>query len=152
MADQIFADTGLTDIDAQLQQFPVQAGRSPKDVTGTHVADQSADLFRCHGTSNKSIAAPPIPVEAESSSMPSDNRLRLDQDDGLAPLGPEAMKGNPKEPVRGPKRDSSSLGSLENGQLVAEGQNFNLQRGPCSKRGEQPGEQRCQDSAHEPGR
>jgi hypothetical protein len=71
--------------------------------------------------------------------MPSDNRLRLDQDEGLAPLGPEAMKGNPQEPVHGPKRDPSSLGSPENAKLVAESQDLNLQRGSCLKGRGQPG-------------
>ena len=71
--------------------------------------------------------------------MVSLNRLRPDQDEGLAPLGPEAMKGNPQESVRGPKRDSSSLGPLENGQLVAKSQDLNLQRGSCPKGRGQPG-------------
>ena len=73
--------------------------------------------------------------------MPSDNRLGLDQDEGLAPLGPEAKKGDPQESVRGPKRDSFSLGLLENGQLVAESQDLNLQRGSCPKGRGQPGKQ-----------
>jgi hypothetical protein len=84
--------------------------------------------------------------------MPSDYRLRLDQDKGRAPIGPEAMKGNPQESVHGPKRDWSSFGPLENRQLVAESQDLNLQRGSCPKGRGQPGKQRYQHSTHGPRR
>ena len=84
--------------------------------------------------------------------MPPGDRVWPDRDEGLAPLGPEAMRGNPQEPVRGPKRDSSSLGPLENGQLAAESQDLNLQQGSRPKSRGQSGKQRCQDSTHDPGR
>ena len=38
-------------------------------------------------------------------------------------------RAGPQEPVRSPQRDSSSLGPLENGQLVPESQDLHLQRG-----------------------
>ena len=76
-----------------------------------------------------SAAALPTPVETESLRVPGDDRVGLDQDEGLAPLGPEAMKGNPQEPIRCPEPDPSSLGPLQNSQLVAEGEDLELQRG-----------------------
>ncbi len=84
--------------------------------------------------------------------MPADDSLRLDEDEGPAPIGPEATQKDPQQPVRGPMPDPTPVGPLENGQMVSEGQDLNLQRGLCSKREEQPGEQRFQDSANEPGR
>jgi len=64
--------------------------------------------------------------------MPADDRLGLDQHEGLAPFGPEADEGYPQEPVPCPKRDTPSLVPLENGQLVTECQDLDLQRGTCS--------------------
>jgi hypothetical protein len=70
--------------------------------------------------------------------MPSNNRLRSDQDEGLALLGSEAMKDNPQEPVHGPNWGSSFLGPLGDCDLVAESEDLNLQRGPCPKGRGQP--------------
>jgi hypothetical protein len=84
--------------------------------------------------------------------MPPDHRVGLDQDEGLTPLGPEAIKGNPQESVHGPKRDSSSPGALENGELVAESRALDLQRGSRPKGRGQPGKQRYRHSTHDPRR
>jgi len=62
------------------------------------------------------------------------------------------MQGNPKQTVHGTQPDPSSLGPLEDSKLVSKGQDFNLQRDPHSKRGEQRREKRCQDKAHGFGR
>ena len=84
--------------------------------------------------------------------MPPDDRVGLDEQQSPAPLGPEAMKSNPQEPVRGSKSDSSSPGPLQNTKLVAQGQDLKLQRDPGSNYGEQRDEQRSQDNAHGSGR
>ena len=56
--------------------------------------------------------------------MPADHCPGLDQREGLAPFGPEAKEGYSQEPVRCSKGDPSSLGPLENGQLVPESQDL----------------------------
>jgi hypothetical protein len=81
--------------------------------------------------------------------MPADDRLGLDQYEGLAPFGPEAKEGHPQELIPSPKRDPPWLVPLENGQLVAESQDFDLERGTCTYRGGQPGEQRYQQVTHD---
>jgi hypothetical protein len=84
--------------------------------------------------------------------VPGDDRVGLDQDEGLTPLGPEAMQGDPQESIRCPEPDPSSLGPLQNTQLVAKGQDLKLQRGPCSDRGQQRDQHRSQDNMHGSGR
>jgi hypothetical protein len=64
--------------------------------------------------------------------MPADNGLGLDQDEGLAPFRPEANEGYPQEPIPYPKRHPPWFVPLENGQLVTQCQNLDLQRGTCS--------------------
>jgi hypothetical protein len=80
--------------------------------------------------------------------MPADDRLGLDHHEGLPPVRPEANKGYPQEPVPSPKPDTPSLVALKNGQLVTECQDLKLERGTCSKRRSQPGEQRYQHGTH----
>ncbi len=50
--------------------------------------------------------------------MPADDGLGLDQDEGLAPFGPEADEGYPQEPVPCAQRDAHLPVPLENGELV----------------------------------
>jgi len=148
----VFRDGRLRHFDPKLEQFPVQPRRSPQDIPTAHLPDQFPDVLRCRRASTASSSALPPPVEPESVSVPPDNRIGLDEHQSLSPLAPEAIQGDPQEPVHGTKRDSSSLGPLQNAQLVAEGQDLKLQRDPGSNCGEQRDQQRSQDNVHGSGR
>ena len=49
--------------------------------------------------------------------MPGDDRIGFDEQEALAPFGPEPGKNQPQNPVRCPKPESSFIGSLQNGEL-----------------------------------
>jgi len=51
--------------------------------------------------------------------MPADDRVGLEQYEGLAPVGPEAKEGYPQEPVHGPKREPFAVDPLEDRRLNA---------------------------------
>ena len=93
-----------------------------------------------------------LPVELESLSVPPDDRVGLDKHERLALPGPEAMQGDPQKPIRRLEPDQSSLGPLQNAQLMVQGQDLKLQRDPGSHCGEQRDEQRSQDNARGAGR
>jgi hypothetical protein len=40
LADQVLAETGLTDVDAKLEQFAVDARRAPEWILAAQLADQ----------------------------------------------------------------------------------------------------------------
>src|SRR5215472_17884775 len=65
-AHQVFADTGFADVDDELEQFAVDARRSPKRVFAAHPANQLACFGRYAGTTATAIKGFPLPVEAES--------------------------------------------------------------------------------------
>jgi len=44
-AHQVLAHAGLADVDAELEQFPVDARRAPAGILAAHVADQGANLW-----------------------------------------------------------------------------------------------------------
>ncbi len=77
--------------------------------------------------------------------MPADDSLRLDEDEGPAPIGPETGQGHPQEPSGWPKHD---LFWLEDSQLMTERQNLDLKRGTTAEPRGQPGEQQNQQITH----
>jgi len=58
--------------------------------------------------------------------MLGDDRIRFDEQEGLAPFGPEPGKNKPQGPIRCPKLESSPIASLQNGELVVESQDLHL--------------------------
>jgi len=94
----------------------------------------------------------PLPEESKSSSMPGDDGIRLDEQEALAPLRPEAGEDDSQKPVECLKPEPFLIGSLQDNELVAESQDFHLQGGSRSQRGCKPGEYRFQQIAHGSGR
>ena len=65
---------GLTDLDAQFEQFPLDMRRTPKRVFAAHPADQIADLVGNAGATHPAMPDLPGPEETESLAMPGDRR------------------------------------------------------------------------------
>ena len=78
----VFGDRRLSDFDTQLQQLAVNARRTPKTVRQADVPDQAADL-RWYPCPTATRARLPAPVLPETGPMPPDDRLRLDNVDGV---------------------------------------------------------------------
>jgi len=117
---KIARDAALGDLEAEAEQFSVDAGRAPGILRG-HPPDESADLAR-EGRPAGARAPPgqPVPVDAEAGAVPAHDRIRLDDGEGLGPTAPEAAQQDPEDPIGGPDVGMSSTG--EGGQLLAEGQ------------------------------
>jgi hypothetical protein len=81
-AHHIFADTALSELDAEFEKFAVDAGCTPSGVLPAHLADQLSDLARNDRSSR--LAAPhlPGPEQAKAGTMPGKDRFRFD--DGSA--------------------------------------------------------------------
>src|SRR5712692_11763492 len=90
---------GLADLDAELQQFPVDAGRPPQRVGLAHAADQSTDF--CADLGSSRTARSPPPIEPEALAMPLDHGCRLDQYHRVDDLRPNPVEPHPQEPVYG---------------------------------------------------
>ena len=68
--------------------------------------------------------------------MPAENGLRLDQDESLAPFGPDPGEPDPQKPVGGPKRDAHPGPlALEDQELMAEGEHLGLECGTAAEPG-----------------
>ena len=125
-AHHVFAHAGLTDVDAEFEQFTVDARRTPSGVFVAHPADQGADLAGNGGSSQFSTPDLPGPEEAEALAMPSHDRLRLNDSQRRGPVSRHPGQRDPEEAVQRCQRDALSSGTPKHSHLVPEGQVLQL--------------------------
>jgi hypothetical protein len=80
--DHVLGDARFCDLKPELEQFAVDAWRTPKRILPAHSTDQDAQL-RVDLRSSSKWARLPIPVAAKSGSVPTDERLGPDNCDSL---------------------------------------------------------------------
>lgn len=94
-ADYVFTHAGLTDSDAQLAQFTMDAWCTPSGVFAAHPADQVADFAGKRGSSRLASPNLPGPEETKASAMPGDDRLGSNDGQRRAPVAPDAGQAEP---------------------------------------------------------
>ena len=90
MADHVFGDGRLGNLNAQFQKFAVNSRRSPERVIATDGSNEIARLPRNQRTSGPAVTNLPGPVPLKSLTMPADDGFRFDDDQGRAPTRPQA--------------------------------------------------------------
>ena len=100
-AYDVLAHAGLADIDAEFQQLAVDAGCTPKRILAAHLPNQLADFFRHRWTPGLAVANFPGPEQPEALTMPANDGLRLDDDQGRSPIAPNFAQPSPEEPIGG---------------------------------------------------
>ncbi len=139
-ADHVFAHAGPADVDAQLEEFAVDAPGTPNRVGAAHLANQFADLPRHRGAPGSSAADLPGTEQAEFLAMPGNHGSRFHDAEERAPFGPCSTKPSPQQPVA-PVQPGLLHRTLQHTQLMAKGENLKLQCGPGSKRRQRRGKQ-----------
>ena len=71
-------------VEPELEQFAMDARRSPARILSFHTPDQVADLESHLGPPK--LARPPPPEQTEASAMPGHHRFRSDQDERISPI------------------------------------------------------------------
>ncbi len=132
MARQVFRYGCLRDFEAELQQLSVNSRRAPKWVLAGHPTDKVADLPRQGRSPRFSSSRLPGPEESEPLSVPTDNGLRLDDDQRLAPARSQAREDDPENPIDHPKRWPRPF-PLHDSHLLAEGEHFCVERRAAQK-------------------
>src|SRR5215831_6353082 len=87
------------DLETELQQFSMDAGRAPKRVSCGHLPDQGSNLRASLGSTAALLPGNPGPKETEASPMPGDDGLGFYDDQHLAPVLPALGEQNPKETI-----------------------------------------------------
>ena len=128
MPHHVLGHAGLTDLDAQFEQFPVDVGRSPQRVFAAHPADQIADLAGNGGPTHPAVPDLPSPEKAKSPAMPSDRGRGFHDVQRRAPLAPDLREENPKQTVGCSQLRPFSGRPLQDPDLVPESDVLQLQR------------------------
>jgi hypothetical protein len=115
-------DRTLRYIEAEHEEFAVDARRTPGGIFNDHLKDQVTDFFgnslpAAHWVSG---LAQHGPVQSESSAVPAHNCLGHDEEERLFPLGPELASGAPKELVEHTE-SWFGMSALECRQLMPQG-------------------------------
>jgi len=84
----ILSDAGLPNIDAELEQFAMNARRTPQRVGNAHLSDQLPNFSR-HAGATLSAPRLPAPVTPKTSAMPSHH--------GVGPNDGECLAGFRKQ-------------------------------------------------------
>src|ERR1700746_966472 len=134
-------DTPFRDVETQLEQFAVNARRSPGRILGDHAEDQGANLFAdALPPSCMSDSGDPSPIQTKPRPMPVHDGSRSDQDERLPPPGPDRSQRNPEQLVQGSQSTARSL-RVQSQQLPTESQVFEDEVLPGTESADHPAEE-----------
>ena len=95
----ILGDRGLCQINAQLEQLSVDTRCAPEGIGKGNLADECHEFERDTRSPCFPLPALPPPVELEAHAMPSDDGIRLDDKEAVAPVAPNPGQEHPEAPV-----------------------------------------------------
>lgn len=131
-SDHVLADTGLTDMDAKLQQFAMNVGSSPKRIFAAQHANQLANLFGDRGAAELAAANLPAPEQTKALAMPANDSGGLHDERTGLPTLPDAAEPRPQDTIsRG--QFWALHGALQDTDLMTERKNLELKRGTAPK-------------------
>lgn len=105
-------------VEGKHEHLAVNPWRTPGRVLGGHPADQGAELGCRRRSPRASTPRLPGPVLPKALSVPTYDRLRLDDQQGLLPPWPEPAERDPEESIHQTHHRSRSLGR-EDRELLA---------------------------------
>ncbi len=112
-----------------------------------HLADERLDGSRDTWPAGSARSTLPSPVEPKPSSVPSEDRVGLDDDDRASPSGPQVTEPRPEQPIDGPQSRSPARLSLQDRQLMTQRGVLGLERHLAPQARTQRGEE---DETHGP--
>ncbi len=146
-ADHVLRDRRRADLDADPRELASDARRPPADVRSGHTPDQSPDLLRDGWATGLAAPAQLRPVLAELPLPPPDDRSRLHDLEDALPARPDPGQPSPEDPVGRPESGTRHR-SLSHGELVPQGEDFELKGGARPEERGEEGEERSADVAH----
>jgi hypothetical protein len=116
--DHVLGDARLRDLKPELEQFAVDAWRTPKRILAAHPPDQDAQL-RVDLRSSSQWARLPTPVAAESGSVPTHERFRPDDCDSPQDRWKPAIQLNQEQAVMVGEPYTTTAAALQDNQLMS---------------------------------
>src|SRR5215831_10683128 len=110
----------------------MNARRSPQEIGLAHLPNQIAN--RCSDTwPSRTAARFEGPIAHKSPPMPANHRVRLEDAQPVPPGRPATGHPNPQQAVRLPKAETTRRALLQDGDLMAEGNDLRLLSGTGPK-------------------
>jgi len=95
-----------------------------------HFQDQITKLAFDRGPSQWARTTLPPPVQTKPAAVPADHGLRPDEDECMAPSGPEPRQPHPEDSIGGSESNSSPCAlALQYNKLMAKGDHLGVERG-----------------------
>ena len=118
----VFGDRTCADSNAKARQFRLNSALSPQRVLLSHAADDLSGFVvgRFTGCFAR-VSRPPSPMGLPTNAMPSDDSIRLDDDEMVTPIREPAADQSPESTVRVANL-RSRLAPLQNDELLAQAQ------------------------------
>jgi len=95
----VFAHAGLADVDTEFEQFAVNSRCTPCRIFSAHPADEISNLTGNDRASRLSVPHLPGPKPAKPLAMPGHDGFRFHDDQGRAPIPPDAGQVDPEEAI-----------------------------------------------------
>ena len=95
-AHQVFAHTGLADVDAELEQLAMNPRSAPEWVLTAHSANQLAHLLGPAGSPRLTVSDLPAPEQPKAFPVPADNGRRFDDKKAGLPVVPDRAQPSPQ--------------------------------------------------------
>ncbi len=130
----MYLDTDAWEIPIpSLSNSPWIQGAPRKRILLAHSADEVADLKRHRRPPRPPDPGFPGPIFSKTFPVPANHGFRLHDGQGIQTAGPQTIEPDPKYPVEGCQPRPPVLLSLKDGQLVAQGENLELELGTGPK-------------------
>src|SRR3954465_6252930 len=117
----VLGDGGLTHVDTKLEELSMDAGSAPERVGEAHLADQLAN-FETQLVPASSSSRFPAPEQAKTSTMPAQNRLRLDNPEGIQNTRRNPIQADENQTIEGAQDRPLRRTSVEYIQLMTQSQ------------------------------
>ena len=114
-------DRSLRNSDAKLQKFAAYSFRTPKDIFGGHALNECDDLRVNSGTTAFGMLRLPTPEKPKSRAVPTKHRIRLHQQQGVAPMWQKACEQNYETALVGLEKWTFDLPRRDNELLAKQG-------------------------------
>src|SRR6202047_1441160 len=132
----VLGHAGLSDIDADLEEFSMDPRRSPQRIGNAHLADKLAYLRRYSWSATTAPRLPP-PVRSEPGAVPFNHGLRLHDRQGVQHLRRQTIQAGEHQTVPQPERRLLRRFPLQHVKLMTQNRVFSLKRGPRPERSDQ---------------
>src|SRR5262249_32785797 len=136
----VLGNSGLPDIDDELEQFAMNARCAPERVRNTHVSNELTNLQRCLWSATARSRFP-APIGSESGAVPTDHRLRFENFQSIQHARNKTIQPSKHQAIDALESCSFGRFALHDVELMA--QNKDLRLEPCP-RSEEPGQPTCQ--------